>query len=143
MSYETKDPAGAKELLDEETGWVYIDVRTVEEFENKHVPGARNIPIAMRAANGQMMLNEDFVEVVRKHFAPDRKLILGCAAGVRSARACELLVAHGYTTTVNMSGGFSGARDMMGNIMEAGWESLGFACETTPAPGCTYTELSA
>ena len=38
MSYETLNPPGSKERLD--GGWTYVDVRTVEEFEAGHAPGA-------------------------------------------------------------------------------------------------------
>ncbi len=37
-------PEQAKELLDSNQGYVYLDVRTVPEFEAGHVPGAKNVP---------------------------------------------------------------------------------------------------
>jgi rhodanese-related sulfurtransferase len=37
-------PEQTKELLDSNTGYIYLDVRTVPEFDAGHVPGAKNIP---------------------------------------------------------------------------------------------------
>lgn len=48
------------------------------------------------------------------------------AADGRSLRACEALAAEGYSSLVNMRGGFSGARDKAGNVQQVGWEGLGF-----------------
>ena len=31
-------------MMDEESGYIILDVRTVEEFSDKHIPGAINIP---------------------------------------------------------------------------------------------------
>ena len=76
MPYETRNPAGAKELLDGDQGWVYVDVRTVEEFDQGHVQGAYNIPVAFRGAGG-MVPNEDFVRVVTQHFPRDTRLVFG------------------------------------------------------------------
>jgi len=143
MSYETTRPAGARELLAGEDGWAYIDVRTVEEFEAGHAEGAFNIPVATRAPSGGMLPNPDFVAVVQKHFAPDAALVLGCAMGGRSARACEALEAAGHTRLVNMYGGFNGASDAMGTVVEPGWQACGYPCEAASPPERSYDGLRA
>ena len=76
MSYQTTNPTGAKELLDSGQGHVYIDVRTVEEFEQGHVPGAYNIPILFRSACG-MEPNPDFARVIAHHFGKDARIVFG------------------------------------------------------------------
>jgi len=138
MAYDTIDPEAAKERLD--TGeWQYIDVRTVEEYEAGHVPGAFNIPYAFRGSMG-MELNPNFVSEVEKHFQRDDKLVLSCAAGIRSAGACDLLDS-GFTSIVNMDGGFSGRRDPGGSVLMEGWASRGFPTTAEPQAGRTYAEL--
>ncbi len=74
MSYQTTNPAGARALLAQ--GYVYVDVRTVEEFDQGHVPGAYNIPIAFRSPSG-MQPNPDFAAAIARHFAKDAKIVFG------------------------------------------------------------------
>src|SRR5262245_22923570 len=129
MAFQTLNPAGAKELLDGPEGWTYVDVRTAEEFDSGHVPGAWNVPLALRGPGG-MELNPDFEAAMQRLFPKDRPLVLGCAAGGRSQRACEMLQAEGYTRLVNMHGGFSGARNVLGVVTERGWAACGFPTES-------------
>ena len=76
MTYQDKDPAGAKELLAGEEDYAFVDVRTVDEFQDGHVPGAYNVPIAFRSPLG-MEPNPAFVEVIQRHFPKDAKLVFG------------------------------------------------------------------
>jgi E3 ubiquitin-protein ligase RNF13 len=75
MSYQTRDPHAVQALL-VESGYAYIDVRTVQEFEESHVPGSYNIPILLRTAQG-MLPNPDFVAAVKRHFTPTSKIVFG------------------------------------------------------------------
>jgi rhodanese-related sulfurtransferase len=142
MSFETKNPPAVKEILGGDEGWVYLDVRSTVEFDQGHPEGAYNIPLAQMDAAGQMVPNDRFVEIVEKTFNKDSKLVLGCAAGGRSQRACGLLAAQGYASLINMMGGFSGARDMSGRVLEEGWQACGLPSSTQPEQGRSYTELS-
>src|SRR5580692_11179614 len=80
-------------------GWTYVDVRTTQEYEAGHPPGAVNAPIA-HAAPGGMAPNADFVRVMSAAFARDARLIVGCKAGGRSLRAATELAAAGFTSVV-------------------------------------------
>jgi len=72
-------------------GAVVIDVRTAEEFNDEHFPGAINIPVERI--------------LVRKNEIPkDKPVILYCASGARSAYAAHLLKAEGYKDVVNAGG---------------------------------------
>ena len=142
MTFETKPPAGAKDLLDSAAGWTYVDVRSVAEFDQGHPQGAYNVPLADQGPGGQMVPNPRFVEVMQKTFAADAPLVIGCAAGGRSARACEMLVAAGFQRLVNMHGGFSGARDMTGQITEQGWQACGFPVAQQAPAERTYQGLA-
>ncbi|NOT31960.1 MAG: rhodanese-like domain-containing protein [Planctomycetes bacterium] len=142
MTYQTHDPAGVQQLLATDPEWVYIDVRSTQEFEQGHVPGSYNIPLLFMRAGG-MQPNLGFLAAVTRHFPKARKIVFGCKSGGRSARACELLEAHGYAHLVNMSGGFHGATDMSGNVLEPGWAECGFDSTRAALPGRTWRELEA
>ncbi len=140
MTFETTTPQGAKERLDGDQDWTFLDVRTVQEFEAGHVPGAYNVPVFEMTASG-MQPNQEFLSVVQQAFTGDTSLILGCAAGIRSQRACEILSEAGFGNTVNMDGGVDGRRDAVGQMVQEGWRGCGFECSQTPESGRTYREL--
>ena len=141
MLYRSIGPEEAHKLLEEGEGWVYLDVRTEEEFEAAHVPGAFNLPVAVLDPGcGQLVPNPDFLGVVARHFPPDAKLIVACAAGGRSLHACEFLAAEGYSHVVNMDRGFSGARTADGSYAP-GWQALGYQVETSSPLEQTYSHL--
>ena len=135
MSYQNVSPSEAKELLAGAAGAVYIDVRTVPEYESGHPAGAFNIPIMQRHAVG-MVPNPDFVRVVQAHFAADAKLLVGCQSGARSMRACGALVAAGFADVANVTAGFGGSRT------ERGWLDLGFPVEFGDSDDKGYAALS-
>lgn len=141
MPYQNTDPNGAKELLDSGEGWIYLDVRTPEEFAEGHPRGAYNVPIALADPLRGMALNPAFVEVVKKHFPNGSKLVVGCAMGGRSARACEILGAAGYGFLANVHGGFSGATDMSGAITQPGWQACGHPVESQCPPERSWAGL--
>ncbi len=72
-------------------GAVVVDVRTEEEFEEEHFPGALNIPV-------------DRILVRKNEIPKDKPVILYCASGARSAYAAHLLKAEGYKDVVNAGG---------------------------------------
>ena len=76
MTFQTTNPTGAKQLLERYPEYVYVDVRTVEEFEQGHVPAAYNIPIAFKTLSG-MQPNPDFLAVVKRRFATGQKIVFG------------------------------------------------------------------
>jgi rhodanese-related sulfurtransferase len=116
-------PSEAKSLLD--LGYSYVDVRTVEEFHDLHPVGALNIPLHTVGALGAAPSTAEFVAAVERRFAKDAKIVVGCAAGVRSLRAAELLVAAGFTDVVDQRAGMEGARGPFGNLVEPGWIDAG------------------
>ena len=76
MTFQTKNPAGVKQLFEEDPEYVYVDVRTVEEFEQGHVPGSYNIPILFRSQMG-MQPNPGFLAVMKRLFAKEQKIVFG------------------------------------------------------------------
>jgi phage shock protein E len=78
------------EIINE--GALIVDVRSVEEFDEEHYPGALNIPV-------------DEVHVRLHEFgAKERSVVLYCASGVRSAYAAKLLKGAGFTRVINAGG---------------------------------------
>ncbi len=126
---------------DEAQPWTIIDVRSVEEFEAGHPAGAWNLPIALAGPVG-LQPNRRFVELLRAHFEPDRRLIFSCASGPRSDHACVLLAGSGYRHLANLQGGFKGLHDPFGRSIAPGWKDLGLPAETRARPGRSWRELS-
>jgi rhodanese-related sulfurtransferase len=132
-------PAEAAELLKQ--GWTYLDVRSVPEFEQGHPVGAANIPL-LNVQGGRMMPNLDFQRVVEAHYSKESQLVIGCKSGGRSAQAAALLAAAGYTSVVDMRGGYGGERDGMGRVSCAGWAEAGLPTATQAETGKSYADLS-
>lgn len=116
------DPERARELL-EGGGYHFIDVRTPEEFDQGHVPAARNIPFMVRGPRGAgIFRNESFLKAVETQFDREARLIIGCHRGGRSMQAADLLSEKGYSNVLDMRGGFAGEVDPFGKMIFPGWE---------------------
>jgi rhodanese-related sulfurtransferase len=127
----------ASQLLEE--GYVYLDVRTEEEFDAGHVPGAANVPLLVSGSPG-MQPNPDFLSVVEKAFEKDCKFVVGCRSGGRSQRAAEIMAQAGFQTLCNMQGGMAGARDAFGRPLQ-GWTARGLPTEAGAGTGKAYSDL--
>ena len=143
MSVQNINPEEASRLMDEED-YSYIDVRSIPEFTEGHPQNALNIPILHKdVATEQMIPNDDFLKVVEANFPQNCKLILGCQAGQRSAYAAETLEKSGYKDVRNMAGGFGGAKDAMGRLVQKGWAELGLPVSDDSREGVSYESLEA
>ena len=91
---EETDPSGSEALIAE--GWVVLDVREVEEYDQGVIPESILIP--------QGKIEESIKERIPDH---DQPIIAMCAGGVRSAFAAVTLSEIGYTNVVSMDGGFN------------------------------------
>ena len=92
-TYEQISGAEAKALMDSESGYIIVDARTQEEYDEGHIPGAILIPeyeIADRAEN----------ELPHK----DQLILVYCRSGRRSKIAAEELVKLGYTNVKEFGG---------------------------------------
>ena len=140
MEIKRISPEQAKELLDSNKGFIYLDVRTVSEFEAGHVPGAKNVPV-VEPAYGRMQINPRFVKIVETNFGKEVKCITGCQSGGRSLKAAELLVAAGFVNVVDMRGGFGGELDQLGRLVYPGWAPRGLPVSRERAPEDRYENL--
>jgi len=132
-------PLEAKSLLDQ--GYTYLDVRTVEEFHAGHPTGAWNVPLNVAGPAGSQM-NPKFAATIEAIFDRDAKIVVGCATGVRSLRAAEILTSMGYREVVDQRAGFGGSRSPFGARAEPGWAELGLPSSRGPDPG-SYGALEA
>lgn len=130
MPINQAEPPQAHEILKRNPDAIYLDVRTEPEFAQGHPAGAINVPVVFIKGPGQMELNGEFVDVVAKTLPRQKKLVVGCLAGGRSQRACELLEAAGYADLTNVRGGFGGARDVAGQVVVVGWREAGLPVST-------------
>jgi rhodanese-related sulfurtransferase len=121
--------------------WIYVDVRTVAEFDAGHPAGAYNVPIAIDGAGGRGP-NAAFVPAMQALFANDRALVVGCLAGTRSALAATMLEAAGFTSVVVQGAGWGGATDAFGRVTVPGWKACGLPSATTAEPGRSWAEIA-
>jgi len=117
-------PQDASDLMQSDPEYIYLDVRSVPEFEAGHATAAINIPIMHFMPGAGMSPNQDFTAVVEASLPKNAKIVVGCKSGVRSARACEMMSQMGYTNVANLRGGFVGAMDNLGRVTEPGWSML-------------------
>ena len=80
-------------LMEEETDYILLDVRTAEEFAEKHIPGAINIP-------NESIGTAEIPELPDK----DQLILVYCRSGNRSKQASEKLAALGYTNVTEFGG---------------------------------------
>lgn len=92
-SYEQITPAEAKEIMDNENGYVILDVRTQEEYDEAHIDGAILIPDYEIADKAESVLKDK-----------DQLLLVYCRSGRRSKNAASELVSLGYTNVKEFGG---------------------------------------
>jgi len=88
------DSAEAVAFLEENSGWLLLDVRTRSEFDADHAPMAVHIPVDE--------LPQRATELGQTH-----KVLCICQAGGRSQAAAEFLVSIGGVEIFNVMGGMS------------------------------------
>ena len=93
VSYRQISMDEAITMMEEESGYIILDVRTPEEFADEHIPGAVNIPNETIAA-------EEIPELPDK----DQLILVYCRSGNRSKQASEKLAALGYTNVAEFGG---------------------------------------
>src|SRR5690349_10983421 len=136
------NPQEAYQTLQEDKDTLYLDVRTVPEFENARPLSALNIPVVLPdASTGQMLPNADFMPTVKANLPKDAKIIVGCMSGGRSQLAAELMEREGYQHVSNMQGGFGGKRDAQGKVVVQGWRDSGLPIESGDAGSRSYDSL--
>ncbi len=75
-----------------ESGAFVADVRTVEEFNLSHYPGAINIPL------------DDLEKRIDEFGEKNNPIVVYCRSGNRSSTAQKILKSRGYTDVINGGG---------------------------------------
>ena len=83
----------AKQIMDSEEGYIILDVRTQEEYDQGHIPGA-------------IVISHDEIEEKAEEMLTDKKqlILVYCRSGRRSKLAAEALVELGYTNIKEFGG---------------------------------------
>ena len=92
-TYEQISGSEAKALMDSESGYIIIDARTQEEYDQGHIPGAILIPEYEIADRAEKELPDK-----------DQLILVYCRSGRRSKIAAEELVKLGYTNVKEFGG---------------------------------------
>ena len=88
----------AKEI---EGGALMVDIREEEELRSEG-----RIPDAVSAPRGMLeFLVDPTSSYHREEFQPDRRIVLYCASGGRSALAADTMQRMGYSQVAHMDGG--------------------------------------
>ena len=92
-TYEQITPAEAKAIMDSEDGYVILDVRTPEEFAERHIEGAILIPDYEIGEKAESILTDK-----------EQLILVYCRSGRRSKNAANELAALGYTNIKEFGG---------------------------------------
>lgn len=92
-SYRQISMDEAVTMMEEESDYIILDVRTPEEFRERHIPNAINIP-------NETIGSEDIQELPDK----DQLILVYCRSGNRSKQASGKLAELGYTNIVEIGG---------------------------------------
>ena len=93
MTYTQITMDKAIEMMESESGYIILDVRTIEEFNERHIPGAICVPNESIGA-------EPIDELPQK----DQLILVYCRSGRRSKEAAEKLAAMGYSNIYEFGG---------------------------------------
>lgn len=80
-------------MMERESGYIILDVRTPEEFAEKHIPNAINVP-------NENIGTDEISQLPNK----DQLIMVYCRSGRRSKEAAEKMVKLGYTNIVEFGG---------------------------------------
>lgn len=92
-SYEQISQEEALRIMQEEEGYIILDVRTLEEFSSGHIPGAVSLP-------NESIGTEEIAELPDK----DQLILVYCRSGNRSKQASQKLAELGYTDVKEFGG---------------------------------------
>ena len=92
-TYRSITMEDAVAMIEQETGYIILDVRRPDEFAAGHIPNAINVP-------NESIGTSDIPELPDK----DQLIMVYCRSGRRSKEASEKLVKLGYTNIVEFGG---------------------------------------
>ena len=92
-SYRTISADDAMKIMSDTKDFILLDVRTKEEYDKRHIPGAILLPI-------------DEIKKGNVSVLPDKKqkILVYCWTGRRSEDSAIMLADMGYSNVLNMGG---------------------------------------
>lgn len=99
----------AKHLIQVEPGLVILDVRTKEEYDSGHLPGAMLIPVSELKARMDE-LGQDKA----------KKILVYCQTGFKSVIASKILAEEGFSSAYNLLGGIAAWTSVHGSVVSPG-----------------------
>jgi len=109
------EPAALAALRRAGTELLLLDVREPHEHASARIPGARLVPLGGLAA--QLDAGDGALAAWR-----ERRVVVHCQSGRRSAQACALLAERGFARVENLRGGIQA------------WREAALETETAPLP---------
>ncbi len=92
-TYKSVEQEEAKRIMRENDGYIILDVRREDEFNQAHIPGAICVP-------NETILNEMPKELPDK----EQMILVYCRSGNRSKQAAQKLADMGYKNIIEFGG---------------------------------------
>jgi alpha-tubulin suppressor-like RCC1 family protein/rhodanese-related sulfurtransferase len=97
LQYQNISAGEARARLDQEQDLVLLDVRTEEEYRQKHLRNSRLIPVDQLENEARAIIPD-----------PNTPILVYCKGGNRSAKAAAILIRLEYLNVSNLVGGIDG-----------------------------------
>ncbi len=102
LNYKQISQSEAMKIMEEQTGYIILDVRTLDEFAQGHIPGAICVPNENIGTSDVPQLRDR-----------SQMILVYCRSGRRSKEAAKKLADIGYTNVLE----FGGINDWQGKII--------------------------
>ncbi|MCF0109080.1 MAG: rhodanese-like domain-containing protein [Erysipelotrichaceae bacterium] len=93
ITYTQISQQKAKEMMDSGDEMIILDVRTLDEYNNSHIPNALCIPLDELEKRALNELSDQ-----------SQMILVYCRSGVRSKKAADILVKLKYTNVYEFGG---------------------------------------
>lgn len=93
IGYKQISSQEAAQMMEEESDYIILDVRTAQEYEGSHIKGAINVP-------NESITEDNIAELPDK----EQLILVYCRSGNRSKQASKKLADMGYTNIVEFGG---------------------------------------
>ena len=107
-AYRQVNPEEAAAMMESETDYILLDVRTRQEYEQGHIPGAICVP-------NETIGSEEIPALPHR----EQLILVYCRSGNRSKQAAQKLADLGYTNVVE----FGGILSWTGETVSGGGQS--------------------
>lgn len=93
IGYKQISSQEAAQMMETESDYIILDVRTAQEYEGSHIKGAINVP-------NESITEDNIAELPDK----EQLILVYCRSGNRSKQASKKLADMGYTNIVEFGG---------------------------------------